>query len=396
MRHLAASLVAVGLCALSASTADPACCYFSAMDKDVKQPGQKAFLTWEPTEKVESFTVQPMFEGNAEDFGMVVPTPAQPKLAEVSRDFFKSLAVYTILRPMNVKKFKGWMNRPMPSAAGGGVYDTARAKDKGVKVLEAGVVGSLDYKVIEATKPDGLYEWLKENKYQYTGDKETLAHYIDKKWYFTVMKIDPKQMKKRADGTYAGDVTPTRFTFESEKLVYPVRITKISVKDKTDALFYIQAPEKMDLPGKFSYELSYQTMWGTAFQWADWSLCTAYEKEWWDHVKGKQEELAKELNEWRQKNANRILSTLEWSRRLTEEDVKVLSGEEKFDREAPEEDVKKLTVLKGILRKGQFITKCRHVFLKEEMDEDLVFTEASFKGKKDAVEHVEILPTSPP
>ena len=72
----------------------------------MNQPGQRAFLTWDPETRTESFTVQPQFEGNADDFGMVIPTPSQPKLAEVDRDFFKSLAVFTILRPMDVKKFK--------------------------------------------------------------------------------------------------------------------------------------------------------------------------------------------------------------------------------------------------------------------------------------------------
>src|SRR5687767_12942174 len=78
--------------------ADSACCYFSAKDKDVNQPAQKAFLTYDPVERVETFTVQPKFEGNAVDFGMVIPTPSRPKLDTMPRDFFKHLAVYTILK----------------------------------------------------------------------------------------------------------------------------------------------------------------------------------------------------------------------------------------------------------------------------------------------------------
>src|SRR5438270_7690057 len=77
---------------------ESACCYFAAKDKDVLQPAQKAFITWDPVEKVESFTVQPKFEGNALDFGMVIPTPSRPKLDEMPRDFFKELAVFTILK----------------------------------------------------------------------------------------------------------------------------------------------------------------------------------------------------------------------------------------------------------------------------------------------------------
>src|SRR3954454_15725211 len=78
--------------------ADAACCYFSAKNADILQPAQKVFLTYDPAEKVETFTVQPKFEGNALDFGMVIPTPTQPKLHEMPRDFFKHLAVYTILK----------------------------------------------------------------------------------------------------------------------------------------------------------------------------------------------------------------------------------------------------------------------------------------------------------
>src|SRR5438874_3814797 len=86
--------------------ADSACCYFAAKDKDILQPAQKAFITWDDKEKVETFTVQPKFEGNAIDFGMVIPTPSKPKLDEMQREFFKELAVLTILEHMEIAKYK--------------------------------------------------------------------------------------------------------------------------------------------------------------------------------------------------------------------------------------------------------------------------------------------------
>src|SRR5205085_11756676 len=84
--------------ALLPSGADAACCYFSAQNADILQPAQKVFITWDPVKQLEAFTVQPKFEGNALDFGMVIPTPTQPKLQEMPRDFFKHLAVYSILK----------------------------------------------------------------------------------------------------------------------------------------------------------------------------------------------------------------------------------------------------------------------------------------------------------
>src|SRR5438045_5418721 len=91
--------LAVLACAAGLPTLSPAaCCYFSAKNADILQPAQKVFITWDPANKTETFTVQPKFEGNALDFGMVIPTPSQPKLHEMPRDFFKHLAVYSILK----------------------------------------------------------------------------------------------------------------------------------------------------------------------------------------------------------------------------------------------------------------------------------------------------------
>src|SRR6476619_311844 len=96
--RLQSALLAMGLTLCVQPQAFGACCYFSAKNADILQPAQKVFLTYDPAEKVETFTVQPKFEGNALDFGMVIPTPAQPKLHEMPRDFFKHLAVYSIMK----------------------------------------------------------------------------------------------------------------------------------------------------------------------------------------------------------------------------------------------------------------------------------------------------------
>ena len=55
-----------------------ACCYFAAKNKDVLQPAQKAFITWDPELTIESFIVQPKFQGNAENSGLGVPQPGWP------------------------------------------------------------------------------------------------------------------------------------------------------------------------------------------------------------------------------------------------------------------------------------------------------------------------------
>src|SRR5439155_8049154 len=161
------------------------------------------------------------------------------------------------------------------------------------------------------------------------GDEAALNYYVQKKWLFTVMKIDTMQMKKNKDGSYAGEVTPTRFSFASAKLVYPLKITQISVKDKTEALFYVQAPTKMDLQG----DMSYQHTWVPMLQSA--SGCTP------GGLPGKSGDWLKAINEQipnllarnrdlgfnfvsgqrpQANNKGHIATTMEWARRLTAED----------------------------------------------------------------------------
>src|SRR5256886_8981772 len=152
MRRLFAGLPLLGLLLAGASSAQAACCYFSAKDKDILQPGQKVFISWNAEEKVEAFTVQPNFEGNADDFGMVIPTPSKPKLDEMPRDFFKELAVYSILKKREQPDSKLLPRPPLPVLAfnapaapgpSGGSGGAAPPRPPAVKVLEAGVVGNL-------------------------------------------------------------------------------------------------------------------------------------------------------------------------------------------------------------------------------------------------------------
>ena len=136
-----------------------------------------------------------------------------------------------------------------------------------------------------------------------------------------------------------------------------------------------------------------------------------------------------------------IATTLEWARKLDAADLKVLRGEAPFGeklpdvdagftqadlsdaqkaqavyrviqqrlekarkerpagylvREAPAEELKQLKILVGHLKEGQFVTKFRKTFAKDEMNDDLLIVPAKIGDAEDRSEYEEILPTSPP
>jgi hypothetical protein len=263
-------------------------------------------------------------------------------------------------------------------------------------------------------------------------------------------------MKRNPDGSFLGEVTPTRFQFPAEKLVYPLKITQISVKDHTEALFYVQAPYKVDLPGDMTYQYQWVPMLQNARGWYAKGIFGTHElpgkaDDWLNAAKDeipallqKGQQLGFQYVYGQRPTPNpqgRIPTTLEWARELTAEDVKVLKGlaaytekvpdpdqgftpddlkdpknaekvykviQERLDkyrkerpggylvREAPEADLKQLKILSGHLKEKQFVTKIRKTFTRGEMDDDLLIVPARLGGAEDHSEYEEVLPTSPP
>jgi hypothetical protein len=257
------------------------------------------------------------------------------------------------------------------------------------------------------------------------------------------------QMKRNKDGTFAGDVTPTRFEFKSEKLVYPLKITQISVRERTEALFYVQAPFKVDLPGDMTYQYTWIPMLQGAIGCS--GGLPGRGQDWLDTFKAQTPALlakAAELNfrfvSGQRPQPNKqghIPTTMEWARKLTKSDVGVLAGKAPYSekvpnvdegftqadvkdparaeaiykvirarlakaqqerpfgylvRNAPADDVKNLQQLAGHLTENWFITKFRKIFARDEMNDDLSIVPARYNGNEDSSEYDEILPSSPP
>jgi hypothetical protein len=245
-------------------------------------------------------------------------------------------------------------------------------------------------------------------------------------------------------------LTPTRFQFSSEKFVYPLKITQISVKDKTEALFYVQAPHKVDLPGDWTYQYTWVPMLQAATGCTPGGIQGGGE-EWVKALGAEVPVLLKRAQDLgfrfipgQRPNPSakgHIPTTMEWARKLTAEDVKVLKGEAPFSekvpnvdegfteadmkdpkkaeairkviqarlaksqkerpfgyavREVPADELKGLNQLAGHMQEGLFITKFRKIFCRDEMNEDLVLIPARRNDQEDTSEYREILPTSPP
>jgi hypothetical protein len=140
-------------------------------------------------------------------------------------------------------------------------------------------------------------------------------------------------------------------------------------------------------------------------------------------------------------NKGHIPTTMEWARKLSADDLKVLAGKAPYSetvpnvdegftqadlkdpqrsqavikviqarlakaqqerpigylvRHVPQDDVRNLQQLSGHLQAGLFITKFRKIFARDEMNDDLLMVPAPYNDAVDDSEYEELLPVSPP
>jgi hypothetical protein len=106
----------------------------------------------------------------------------------------------------------------------------------GVDVLEEKTVGPYDVAILSAGDPAALVDWLNSNGYSFPeASEEIIEEYIRKGWYFVASRIN---IGEEASGLAKGTIEPLILSFESNRIVYPLRITSVS-SDFCEVLLYV-------------------------------------------------------------------------------------------------------------------------------------------------------------
>ena len=198
-------------------TLSPACCPAPPSGKPVVNADQTVIIIWDPATKTEHFIRQASFTSEADDFGFLVPTPAQPDLHEAGNEAFPLLRKLTEPEKLKV---------PRPSEGVGcacGTKATSTFSDvaTSVRVLEEKLVAGFNAVVLEASSAGDLVEWLKEHGYAFSPEIEAWAKpYVDAGWKITALKV----AKGKQDNT-GNRVTASalRMTFKTDRPLFPYR-----------------------------------------------------------------------------------------------------------------------------------------------------------------------------
>lgn len=194
----------------------------------------------------ETIVLQTAYEGDRSDFAWVIPVPdlisAAQSVGTVDAGIFDTLHQITAPRRLT------WTSSS--AACGCSGSDGGASVEDGVTVWETLRVDDYDVAVLSAGESADLTAWLNANGYGFPdGQGDTLQYYIDRGSYFVALKIAPSEIQRGGDAGGApgfGDansreMAPIALTFDTDDLVFPMRISRVSTTERVEVLLYVIA-----------------------------------------------------------------------------------------------------------------------------------------------------------
>ena len=186
------------------------------------------------------------FEGDVEDFAVVVPVPTFIEREQINvgdKAVIDHLDAYTSPRlveyfdpdPCAVYPRAERMLQGMASdkAAMADLEEVARSR--GVTIEASYTVGEYDILILSAEESDGLIRWLNENGYKIPrGADKVVGSYLKQDMRFFVAKVNLEEQKK-SGYTY---LRPLQVAYESNKFMLPIRLGTLNAKAQQDLYVY--------------------------------------------------------------------------------------------------------------------------------------------------------------
>ena len=188
---------------------------FVTYERDAYQPNQLAVIKYD--KGIEDIIFKVKYEGNANDFGWIIPVPSLPKIDTKSEDLDK---IFNELAYLTGRLGGGWRTK------GPGETD--------LDIVEETTVGIYNVVVLQAHNHEALMDWLNQHNYEIPSEKyEIINEYVNKGWYFVASRIIPERLEEK------GSIHPIHLTFSSSEIVYPMKISSISAKKNMQVLLYV-------------------------------------------------------------------------------------------------------------------------------------------------------------
>ncbi|MFG1622177.1 DUF2330 domain-containing protein [Kribbella sp. NPDC049227] len=188
----------------------------------------------------EQITLSMAINGSSKKAAWIMPVPAAAKVELGDTALFNRLDHLT--RPKVVVRKTYWPFRDLGIMAGAGDTAGAAAPGSGVNVREQMVLGPFQVARLGGSTGSAVTDWLRTNGYVVpAGLAANLTPYLSENWEIVAVKLAP-----RTDGeTMSGATPPLRLTFASDRIVYPMRLSKGASTAQTVTV-YVASAHRVD------------------------------------------------------------------------------------------------------------------------------------------------------
>ncbi|MFB6822956.1 DUF2330 domain-containing protein [Streptomyces virginiae] len=245
-RRIAALLFALLVTQLGALV-DPAyACGCGAMIPDgqsrIGVDRETSVVRWDG--RTEQIVMRFSVGGDAHRAAWIMPVPSRATVQLGDGAMFDELRRLTL--PEHRTRTYFWpRERDWPFSSNTG--DSAGAPMPGAAAPPVGVVGrerlgDFDVARLTATDPDALKNWLESNGFALPDRLATeVEPYVDQHWEYVAVRLAPREPGK----PLRGDLDPLRIRFDSDRLVYPMRLSRMAKTPQSLGL-YVLADHRME------------------------------------------------------------------------------------------------------------------------------------------------------
>jgi hypothetical protein len=192
------------------------------------------------------------FQGDVQDFALVVPVPVAIKKEQVKvgkKVILDRLDAFS--QPRLVEYFDRdpcepveIFERAVPSSAAApqkaGRVRSADANKLGVTIEDKFKVNEYEILILSAKESGGLETWLLRNGYKLpVGAREILRPYIRQQMKFFVAKVDLKEFEKSGSSF----LCPLQIAYQSPKFMLPIRLGMLNAKGEQDLVVFLLSPK---------------------------------------------------------------------------------------------------------------------------------------------------------
>jgi hypothetical protein len=249
-RSLLASLLILVMVLGMAPAALAFCGFYVAQaDADLYNQASQVIIARDGDRTV--LTMANDYEGELEDFALVVPVPdllTEEQVHVGNPDILKRLDEFSA--PRLVEYFDSnpcepqLLRMPAPAPAPSAAMEADSAglssdRSLGVTIEAEFSVGEYDILILSAKESSGLETWLRQNDYTIpTGASEVLRPYIRQDFKFFVAKVNLEEVN--ADEPQS--LRPLMMAYESPRFMLPIRLGMLNANGDQDLIVYLLTP----------------------------------------------------------------------------------------------------------------------------------------------------------